>query len=64
MRLEKTDLQITKDAYFRLFAALRSEGMGVKRSYEQIENMCNETGYQSYYTSFESFKTAYYNREK
>jgi hypothetical protein len=64
MTLEKTDLQITKEAYFKLFTTLRAEGLGIKRSYEQIEDLCNQTGYHSYYTSFESFKTAYYTREK
>ncbi|MCE6992092.1 hypothetical protein [Dyadobacter sp. CY323] len=60
MKIEKQDLQLTKEAYFRLFQEVYLPGRSMKKAFEQIEEHCSQFGYQSYYNSFESFKTAYY----
>jgi hypothetical protein len=64
MKIRETDLQLTKRAYFNLFNELHSAGMGLKKSFDKIDDLCCQVGYHNYYSSFESFKTAYYSREK
>ncbi|WP_255715761.1 hypothetical protein [Dyadobacter chenwenxiniae] len=36
----------------------------LKQSFDQVEQLCEEKGYQSYYNSFESFKTAFYTQKE
>lgn len=64
INVKLSDLALTKKAFFSLFDSLRGAGHGIKGSYEKIDDYCNEYGYHNYYSSFQSFKTAYYSREK
>lgn len=58
--IEKTDLQITKEAFFRLFEGYRSKGISMHAAYLKVEAHCIKNGIKSYYSSFLSFKTAFY----
>lgn len=58
--LEKADLQITKEAFFRLFEQHRRRGMSMQAAYLKVESYCQNKGVKSYYSSFLSFKTAFY----
>lgn len=64
MKIDWADVQLTRNGYFKLFDQARKAGSGVKATYDKIDEMCSKTGCLSCYSSFESFKAAYYEREK
>jgi hypothetical protein len=58
----KNDFQVTKNAYFRVFKEYRSSGLGFRQAFDRTEEMCSKSGCRSYYSSFESFKRAFYKK--
>lgn len=60
MTIEKTDLQLTREGYFRLMTAEKKRGIGLKQAYDKIDELCSQSGCANCYSSYESFKAAYY----
>ncbi|MBO9612537.1 hypothetical protein J2Y45_002130 [Dyadobacter sp. BE34] len=60
MKIQKTDLQLTKTAFFKLFNDHLATGTTVRRAFDHVDRICWTDGYKNYYSSFESFKAAYY----
>lgn len=64
MKINWDDVQLTREGYFKLFYQVRGTGRGIKQSYDFIDEKCSEMGCTSCYSSFESFKAAYYEKER
>ncbi|SDE82896.1 hypothetical protein SAMN04487996_107116 [Dyadobacter soli] len=58
--IQQGDLQITKDGFFRLYDGYKSKGMSMQAAYLKVSALCENLGIKSYYSSFLSFKYAFY----
>lgn len=58
--IQKGDLQITKEGFFRLYEEYRRKGMSMQAAYNRVEGFCEKRGVKGYFSSFLSFKTAFY----
>lgn len=63
MKIQKTDLQLTRTAFFKLFSDYLATGTSVRKAFDHVDHICSADGYKNYYSSFESFKTAYYGKK-
>lgn len=60
VKIDKSGLQITKEEHFRLFNDFRDGGLSMRAAFMKVESACRQNGVKGYYSSFFSFKTAFY----
>jgi|GEM_PF-5648809 len=61
---EKLEVILTKESFYDYFNRLRAKGTGLRMCFERIESKCEAHPCLNYYSSFESFKSAYYAAKK
>ncbi len=61
---EKLEVILTKEAFYEYFNQLRANGVGLRMCYERIDLKCESHPCLNYYSSFQSFKSAYYAARK
>lgn len=60
MTVENSELQLTREGYFRMYQIFREQTVTSRQAYDAVEDYCERNGYKSRYSSFENFKKCYW----
>lgn len=59
----ENELQLTKAGFLRIIETYKRQGLTIKDSYYAVEKLCTSKGYSMKFSSYESFKDAYYSKK-
>lgn len=62
MEAIEIEVQLTKESFFKMVNQFSPDGFNLKKAFDRIDKICNTKKILNYYSSFESFKTAYYKK--
>lgn len=63
MEIKNTDLSLTKTGFIRIFEELKNKGLTIKEAFNKTTELCDQKGYNSPYSSLESFKVIIYRKK-